>query len=348
VAFAEDISDPWKAQQFAIESLKGEVRWLKQQYQDLYRCLGRKTTPAMTATDAATQQNTFYTQPERQDAGKSTDVWDNGADAAQSLSTGRGQGQGQEKSGSARLVTRPLGSFGSDGSMAMQSPGSARSGTVTPNAAGACASLGSQGSSAWGPRINMVQRDTTVVVVDGPTYQVSATPTPRDDKRDQKLDECVEKQQALDSKVKALVKRLDESQAGTNAMEGGLKGMVQDVKLCLHRCELLLQVPQIREFVKAFQKSSDTNAVLMDDWKGGGGGTDGGASEKGSTHTKASHRESARSKGTRKSAQFRSVDDWGRPHTPIECDPQPLRTQEEPVDTITVYLPDNKPPKRRA
>jgi len=125
----------------------------------------------------------------------------------------------------------------------------------------------------------------------------------------------------------------------------GLKFIVQDVRKCLKRCELLVQLPEIRVFMRRFQRSLEVNAILHEKWVG----PDGARSPKAEVESQsglpsrnsfasqslpnfATSPETSRDdadtrprsgmKGSAvKKKPFRTVVDWTRPHTPLALEP---------------------------
>eukprot|EP00913_Durusdinium_trenchii_P009815 g9216.t1 len=113
-----------------------------------------------------------------------------------------------------------------------------------------------------------------------------------------------------------------------------LNEISQDVRLCLKRCELILQLPEIKAFIKKFQSSLQVNAVLHDSWlgptksrlfedeeapkiepcKSTGDLT--------SVAADPFHARPAVKRGEFNKRPFRTVNDWARPHTPLTLDPR--------------------------
>lgn len=58
----------------------------------------------------------------------------------------------------------------------------------------------------------------------------------------------------------------------SSALLSGLGVIIKDVRLCLQRCELMYQLPEIRLFVKRFMRSLQVSAVLNQRWLGPGAG----------------------------------------------------------------------------
>jgi len=134
----------------------------------------------------------------------------------------------------------------------------------------------------------------------------------------------------------------------------GLKFIVQDVRKCLKRCELLIQLPEIRMFMRRFQRSLEVNAILHEKWIGPEAsrsprveedleaGISGmpprnsmmsqsspnfnfssGAPSPESSRDDSDMRASSRGgmKGSVRKKPFRTVVDWTRPHTPLALEP---------------------------
>jgi len=213
-----------------------------------------------------------------------------------------------------------------------------------------------------------VQRDTQVFVLEGPRYQG------RDEFSEGQVADIAdyaEKQQALEQRLGGLERELERGQAGTQDVQGDMKAVVNDVRFCVQRCELLLQLPLIRDAVKHFQRSVEANAILHDRWQVAGSGkrslevpaaTDLGGAPLGESQSSPDLRQgggaaSARAAVTAGKAKgapgmpsqpgrkpFRSVEDWGKPHTPMQCDPVPVRASGPEATPSSTYLP-NKPGK---
>jgi len=108
-----------------------------------------------------------------------------------------------------------------------------------------------------------------------------------------------------------------------------LNSIVQDVRLCLKRCELILQLPEIKAFIRKFQSSLQVNAVLHDRWLGPKSRQDDEDMAPKVEHCKSmgdltsvaadQHR---RRPGDAQKRPFRTVADWARPHTPLTLDPR--------------------------
>jgi len=172
-----------------------------------------------------------------------------------------------------------------------------------------------------------------------------------DEVRDDAARQYVERQTIMEVRLKQLEEQLDsasvvqpESQIFTS-----LKAVIKDVRRCLSRCELLYQLPEIKMFVKRFQRSLEVNAILHEKWIGPGGRAPsrgqedesqqvrpGSASNLGSEDQGMSRDNdmsrsapNLRAKGLKGGAKqdgvkkkpFRTVVDWCRPHTPLKIDP---------------------------
>jgi len=213
-----------------------------------------------------------------------------------------------------------------------------------------------------------VQRDTQVFVLEGPRYQG------RDEFSEGQVADIAdyaEKQQALEQRLGGLERELERGQAGTQDVQGDMKAVVNDVRFCVQRCELLLQLPLIRDAVKHFQRSVEANAILHDRWQVAGSGkrspdvpaaADLGGAPLGESQSSPDLRQgggaaSARAAVTAAKAKgspgmpsqpgrkpFRSVEDWGKPHTPMQCDPVPVRASGPEATPSSTYLP-TKPGK---
>jgi len=110
-----------------------------------------------------------------------------------------------------------------------------------------------------------------------------------------------------------------------------LNSIVQDVRLCLKRCELILQLPEIKAFIRKFQSSLQVNAVLHDRWLGPKSRQDDEDLAPKVEHCKSmgdltsvaadQHRRRPGG-GEGQKRPFRTVADWARPHTPLTLDPR--------------------------
>merc|ERR1740129_966758 len=94
--------------------------------------------------------------------------------------------------------------------------------------------------------------------------------------------EHTERQQAMEDRLNQLQEQLEQASIAAPESEifTGMKGVVKDVRSCLSRCELLVQLPEIKAFIKRFQRSLELNAILQAKWLGpkqpdGGGKEDG-------------------------------------------------------------------------
>lgn len=81
-----------------------------------------------------------------------------------------------------------------------------------------------------------------------------------------------EQLQPLESRLNALESQFCDtiSKAGRHDQKfvQSFRNVVEDVKSCIKRCELLERLPEIRQFVKQYQASLSIGAVLSDGWKG--------------------------------------------------------------------------------
>ncbi|CAK8992530.1 unnamed protein product [Durusdinium trenchii] len=143
------------------------------------------------------------------------------------------------------------------------------------------------------------------------------------------VQECVEESHDLEEKLSFL-----EFHSRSPEQSSILNEIVQDVRLCLKRCELILQLPEIKAFIKKFQSSLQVNAVLHDSWlgptksrlfedeeapkiepcKSTGDLT--------SVAADPFHARPAVKRGEFNKRPFRTVNDWARPHTPLTLDPR--------------------------
>lgn len=180
-----------------------------------------------------------------------------------------------------------------------------------------------------------------------------------DEREAQDVAEYVERQREIETRLSKLETELEhasgDSHSGNTELVHGLRSVVKDVRCCLQRCELLIQLPQIREFVKQFQRSVEANGVLHQRWLGPDPGVDpfmhrargqeviGVVRGERTDLLKTKRSNSATPQrgsgsGTGKKSEskrkpFRTVVDWGRPHTPLSLDPSPspgLRPVGEP------------------
>lgn len=170
--------------------------------------------------------------------------------------------------------------------------------------------------------------------------------------------EYIEKQAQVESRLQQLEEQLDKASvvAPESEIFGALKGVIKDVRRCLSRSELLFQLPEIKMFIKRFQKSLEVNAILHEKWIGPGAGrrpqeAESGIAEgpgrpksgsegteshlaRGSEHSRSAPDISSSTRNRRdgglqrgkksdgmKKKPFRTVVDWCRPHTPLKLDP---------------------------
>jgi len=172
--------------------------------------------------------------------------------------------------------------------------------------------------------------------------------------------EYLERQMQIEKQLLALEGKLEQNMAkpaeGDDGKEEaappveqefvqGLKFIVQDVRKCLKRCELLVQLPEIRMFMRRFQRSLEVNAMLHEKWVGPDGArspraedeAQAGMPSRGNFATQSlpnfgTSPEASRDgadvhartgmKGTAvKKKPFRTVVDWTRPHTPLALEP---------------------------
>jgi len=61
-------------------------------------------------------------------------------------------------------------------------------------------------------------------------------------------------------------------QSAQREVFAGLRAVMQDVRRCMQRCELLYQLPDIRNMIKNFEHSLQVNAILQQRWLGPGAG----------------------------------------------------------------------------
>jgi transcription elongation GreA/GreB family factor len=173
-----------------------------------------------------------------------------------------------------------------------------------------------------------------------------------DDVRDDAARQYMERQGVMEARLKQLEEQLDTASVVMPESEifSSLKAVIKDVRRCLSRCELLYQLPEIKAFVKRFQRSLEVNAILHEKWVGPGAGKRSPAPEEMTAdQDRLSHREhgedptltrdseqsrsapdlrskrgaGATGKGNEKQKKkpFRTVVDWCRPHTPLKIDP---------------------------
>lgn len=174
-----------------------------------------------------------------------------------------------------------------------------------------------------------------------------------DEVRDDAARQYVERQTVMEARLKQLEEQLDTASVVMPESEifSSLKAVIKDVRRCLSRCELLYQLPEIRAFVKRFQRSLEVNAILHEKWIGPGAGKRSPPPEESVAEqdrvgtrelTEDRHltRDSELSqsapdlrskrggygavgKGNEKQKKkpFRTVVDWCRPHTPLKIDP---------------------------
>lgn len=178
-----------------------------------------------------------------------------------------------------------------------------------------------------------------------------------DEVRDDAARQYVERQTGMEARLTQLEEQLDSASvvAPESQIFSSLKAVIKDVRRCLSRCELLYQLPEIKMFVKRFQRSLEVNAILHKKWLGPEGsrrnqqdedrpqsaggsrtGSRDGEDQGGMTRDadmsrsapdlrgKPGSGKSGRGKKTEpgpKKKPFRTVVDWVRPHTPLKIDP---------------------------
>eukprot|EP00931_Biecheleriopsis_adriatica_P041339 TRINITY_DN23641_c0_g1_i1.p1 TRINITY_DN23641_c0_g1~~TRINITY_DN23641_c0_g1_i1.p1 ORF type:complete len:721 (+),score=193.18 TRINITY_DN23641_c0_g1_i1:250-2163(+) len=157
------------------------------------------------------------------------------------------------------------------------------------------------------------------------------------------LQACADQQKEMEAKLAKLKEQLESDNPDLTETLGAV---VQDIRYCLKRCELLFQLPEIKQYIKRFQASLQVNAVLQDRWLGPSARSKGAFDDLGedgadetalgakpdhvkstgdlTTHTRLDLVHKAK-KGESKKRPFRTVTDWARPHTPLSIDPQPPR-----------------------
>jgi len=163
--------------------------------------------------------------------------------------------------------------------------------------------------------------------------------------------EYLDRQVQMESRLDSLEEQIDQAASDSEGQVfAGLKHVMKDVRRCLSRCELVFQLPEIKVFIKRFQRSLALNAILHEKWIGPGAGkrsppdgTDDQPSSAAVGETLVRNTEHARSaselttatqarragNSTRtgkrsdpnKKKPFRTVVDWVRPHTPLKVDP---------------------------
>lgn len=140
-----------------------------------------------------------------------------------------------------------------------------------------------------------------------------------------RLAQCVEGSDDLEERL-SLLQEVHPLPAEQSNM---LNSIVQDVRLCLKRCELILQLPEIKTFIRKFQSSLQVNAVLHDRWLGPRQDEEPSApkieqckSMGDLTSVAADPCRPKRGAGEVPKRPFRTVTDWARPHTPLTLDPQ--------------------------
>merc|ERR1712032_1014168 len=162
--------------------------------------------------------------------------------------------------------------------------------------------------------------------------------------------EYLDRQVQMESRLDSLEEQIDQAASGSNGeVFAGLKHVMKDVRRCLSRCELVFQLPEIKSFIKRFQRSLELNAILNEKWLGPGAGKrsspdtdcqpspDAGDEKlvKNSEHARSASDLTAATQARRscnssrsgkrsdpnKKKPFRTVVDWVRPHTPLKVDP---------------------------
>lgn len=165
----------------------------------------------------------------------------------------------------------------------------------------------------------------------------------------QEFAEYVDKQVGIESRLKELEEQLEfsiQKDAQPDVALSSVKLIIQDVRFCLQRCELLSQLPEIRLYMKRFQRSLAVNAVIHKRWLGPGTGDkpdngdgtpfmdmmidmDGGSlmspsfqspAKMGSSKSAPDIRVGSKRSAVKKKP-YRTVVDWCKPHTPLHADP---------------------------
>lgn len=139
-----------------------------------------------------------------------------------------------------------------------------------------------------------------------------------------RLAQCVEGSEDLEERL-SLLQEVHPLPPEQSSM---LNSIVQDVRLCLKRCELILQLPEIKTFIRKFQSSLQVNAVLHDRWLGPRHDEEPSAPKieqcksMGDLTSVAADPCRPKRGGEPQKRPFRTVTDWARPHTPLTLDPQ--------------------------
>jgi len=182
-----------------------------------------------------------------------------------------------------------------------------------------------------------------------------------DDVRDEAAREYVKQQANMNARLTQLEDQLESASVvmPESQIFSSLKNVIKDVRRCLARSELLFQLPEIKMFVKRFQKAMEVNAILHEKWigpgagrrkpepeEGAGLGSARGDDQMGMTRDSDFSRSApdlhsagrgGKRGGTGKSQPgkkkpFRTVVDWVRPHTPLKIDPMFKGGQPSPGD----------------
>lgn len=189
--------------------------------------------------------------------------------------------------------------------------------------------------------------------------QQSGTQKKRNDNEEaNNLAQYVDRQILIENRLHQLEDQLDKNSTGANnEVWQSFRAIIEDVRNCLQRCELLIQLPEIRCYVKRFQRSLELNAILHERWLGPDlnrnfpqnweTNSDAGIVKsqscsdfgEGRIFHRSEHAHSvsdftttmrvkqdvtrcvAGKKVDGKKKPFRTVVDWCRPHTPLTVDP---------------------------
>lgn len=159
-----------------------------------------------------------------------------------------------------------------------------------------------------------------------------------EEERESELQSRLENLESAFESFEGAIAKVDQS-AGQSDQQllASFRTVVNDVRRCIQRCELLEKLPEIRVMVKRYERSLAIHAVLSDRWKGEREPKveeeEEGSERRFMSHGNENSRSSpdlgrtgparfiGRQKANGKNKQFRTVADWIKPHTPMVPDP---------------------------
>lgn len=190
-----------------------------------------------------------------------------------------------------------------------------------------------------------------------------------DEVRDDAARQYVERQSMMEARLKQLEEHIDSASVVSPESQifSSLKSVIKDVRRCLSRCELLYQLPEIKAFVKRFQRSLEVNAILHEKWLGPAApkrqheelsleqrpvtapGEEFMTRDSDMTRSAPDLRARGGRQGPTgkksesvKKKPFRTVVDWVRPHTPLKIDPL-FKGHSPPSGERRVLTADDRP-----